>query len=608
MKRAIWLAAFWPLVFLPFLSDPTPSGARGATVEADTTYSDDRFVGLVPGVWNIVVGESLFVPDPDSVGAGVAYRATRVGDSFLVISYDTLVVAALDSAVVDSIWAANSIGTPYAYSVTVPDGTGLAYGDLGTIFELTVEDSGALASLVGYAYLDTMPFKNYPNIVEYDSLFENWSDYWWADWVGDSAAMAAWNTGLANTIVDSAGSCYYILNYHNYYDRTYSHLSYWWRTGDTSYVRKANGYADKYQYCLLDAYRAPRDFIPDGLVMRWIMSEDTMDLKALTRETAYLEQFFARREFWGAATECEACDDARVQARTYTSIVLARQFDYPDTAAWSPGWDSAYTYAADSMWQWVHVGSDSAYQSGFFPLYSYCNSMIGWQMGTQFSHAMIRDQEFLATPARSDSIDSLIVRLADTLWTLGWVGVDPVGKAHLDSFNFLYSVGLDTTDERVMLKHSNADSTAAWWWRSGRDPDSAKAPTASIATDSFWQFHIYYRDTNNGGHDSVPEYTRAIDLNCHGDPPINAHSVWTGHVTQGYQPDALLTGMIAPIYARAWRITGDSVYWHMADSLLQGVIYGGRVERSAWMYSNGKLYNEAYYQMQRAIKWLDEGP
>jgi len=599
-------------VFLPFLSDPTPSGARGATVEADTTYADDRFVGLVPGVWNIVAGESLFVPDPDSVGAGVAYRAVMLDpdSDFIVISYDTLVVAALDSAVVDSIWAANSIGTPYAYVVDVPGGTGLAYGDLGTIFELTVEDSTKLASLVGYAYLDTMPFKAYSRIAAFDSLFEGWSEFWWDDWTGDSLGMSQWwdHPGVNNQLVDSLAGCYYTYNYHNYYDRVYNHLSYWWRTGDTSYVRKANSYANIYAACLRASTEQPRDNIPDGLVMRWIMSKDTLDLKALTKETRFMEEYFARRKYWGDAITCATCDDARVQGRVYTSIILADEFNYPDSAAYASTWADAHTYATDSMWQWVHVGSDSAYQSGFFPLASYCDAMVGWQMGTQWSHSMIREWEFGATAARQDSIETILTRLADTLWTLGWIGVDPVGKAARDSFNFLYGVGMDTTSNKATLHHRDTDSTAAWYWKY-YDASHTKAPTAGVAVDSFWQKHIYYRDNNNGGHDSLPVFTRAIDLSCHFSDTVAAHTVYSGHVLEPYKPEATLTGMVAPIYAFVWKVTGDSTYWYMADTLIAGMIYGEkRADAATWPYLGGKLYNEAYYQTPRAIKWLDEGP
>ena len=233
--------------------------------------------------------------------------------------------------------------------------------------------------------------------------------------------------------------------------------------------------------------------------------------------------------------------------------------------------------------------------------------MVGWQMGTQFSHTMIRDQEFLATPARSDSIDSLIVRLADTLWAAGWVNVDPVGKATVDSFNFVYDIAMDTAHPEVMLAHSDADSTAAWWWR-WNDTDSTKATTPATAVDSFWQFHIYHRDTDNGGHDSVDVYGREYDMVCHFREPIDAHTVTSSHVISAYSPSPYLDGMIAPIFARAWRITGDSSYWYMADSLIAGMIYSENRSFAAWPYSNGKLYNESYYQTPRAIKWLDEGP
>ena len=129
MKRLLWLGAVWPVAFFPFLSDPTPSSAR-ADMAADTTYADDRFVVHVPGEWFVQGGDSMWVPAEDSIGVGAAYRAVMLSDStWLVVSYDTLAAEAKDSTWVDSVWSAESIPTPYAYAVDVPNapdtGTGL---------------------------------------------------------------------------------------------------------------------------------------------------------------------------------------------------------------------------------------------------------------------------------------------------------------------------------------------------------------------------------------------------------------------------------------------------------------------------------------------------
>ena len=128
MRRLLWLGAVLPLVFFPFMSDPTPVGARDPGTYAtgsDTTYADGRYAALVPGVTDTVTQGTdtmvRFLPDPDSIGEGVAYRAIRGGDSFIVLSYDTLIAEALDSSTVDSIWSDWGLGTPYAYVVDLPN-------------------------------------------------------------------------------------------------------------------------------------------------------------------------------------------------------------------------------------------------------------------------------------------------------------------------------------------------------------------------------------------------------------------------------------------------------------------------------------------------------
>jgi hypothetical protein len=163
MKRYWWLGLFWPalLLGLPSVYDEPVRefrtiGKESQTIvsESDTTYGDDRYVALVPGVWSVSTGDSAFVPDPDSTGAAVAYYAARdpSGDSFLVISYDTMVAAALDSAAVDSIWSAWQLGTPFAYVVDVP----------GTPSEAGIDTAGSWVHMDFSEYTSTADFWSDP--------------------------------------------------------------------------------------------------------------------------------------------------------------------------------------------------------------------------------------------------------------------------------------------------------------------------------------------------------------------------------------------------------------------------------------------------------------
>ena len=102
-----------------------------ADVATDTTYADKLFAYIVP----ITVGDSVFAvdtlgvkvdsfpirrPDPDSVPITSCFRAVYGTDSVIVLSYDTLALAVLDSAVVDSFYTAWSLDGPPAYEVTMP--------------------------------------------------------------------------------------------------------------------------------------------------------------------------------------------------------------------------------------------------------------------------------------------------------------------------------------------------------------------------------------------------------------------------------------------------------------------------------------------------------
>lgn len=124
MMRFAWLGVLWPalLLALPNVYDGPVQDLYTIVMESDTTYGDDRYAALIPGVWSTATGDSAFVPDPDSIGGAFAYYAARDpgGDSFIVLSYDTLTAAALDSAAVDSIWSDWQLGTPLAYALNVP--------------------------------------------------------------------------------------------------------------------------------------------------------------------------------------------------------------------------------------------------------------------------------------------------------------------------------------------------------------------------------------------------------------------------------------------------------------------------------------------------------
>ena len=145
LKWAAYAIVAWPvlLLALPSVYDASVPVPGTHVTASDTTYADDRFVALVPGIEDTVFDGldtfALFVPDPDSIGSGVAYRAIRGGDSFLVISYDTLIAVALDSATADSIFADWALPPPTLYAVDVPGAPGGYPDTVGSLKHLNYE-------------------------------------------------------------------------------------------------------------------------------------------------------------------------------------------------------------------------------------------------------------------------------------------------------------------------------------------------------------------------------------------------------------------------------------------------------------------------------------
>ena len=102
-------------------------------IATDTTYADKRFAYIVP----IVATDTVFTRDTlgaivdtfvrrrptlDSIPSAAVYRAVYGAgqDSVIILTYDTLSLAVLDSAVVDSFYTAWSIDETPAYLVNVP--------------------------------------------------------------------------------------------------------------------------------------------------------------------------------------------------------------------------------------------------------------------------------------------------------------------------------------------------------------------------------------------------------------------------------------------------------------------------------------------------------
>ena len=406
MKQLLWLGAVWPLVFFPFLADPTPVGVRGTgtyATESDTTYADGRYAALVPGVTDTITQGAntmiRFIPDPDSIGTGVPYRAIREpgGNDYLVLSYDTLVTAALDSSQVDSIWSDWGLGTPLAYAVDVP-GKPSDMADLG----ITTAESTLIAAVAGFAYKATPYTPVYYALADYnDSLTTIGTSLW------NSKTVPIWNNEM-------------------YYDRAMLIYEHWWRTGDTSRLVQADSYVVNYRdlYVLpnVDALyecTAAKWSFPEGLAVHYLLREDSVSRNAVAH--------MARCNSGPESTRIDNAPDTtyiyidgRIQGRALLTVVIAAALDLPareyDGTAISVNWDSLADVGADSI-----LMLNGRSQAGLGPttgrwyLRSYCYTQANFQVSHALLYGLARYSDLLDDGSKADTIETVVAASLDTI-------------------------------------------------------------------------------------------------------------------------------------------------------------------------------------------------
>jgi len=190
----------------------------------------------------------------------------------------------------------------------------------------------------------------------------------------------------------------------------------------------------------------------------------------------------------------------------------------------------------------------------------------------------------------------------DTLFTDKWkarVTTDPVGIAMNSN---LLTEGSDTSSLANLTWVWVADTL--YLRRDAGDPSTEdvvriKALTTAAAYDSFWNAHSH--DSLSSGDAGFDVRDKYVHYRL---PPEAAHTVFSSHSTRYYDPEPHQNGMMAYQMAWAWKKTGDSTYWHRADSLLDGMMHSELRSAAAWPYNNGKIPNEQYYLSQTAIHWL----
>jgi len=393
MKQLLWLGAVWPLVFFPFLADPTPVGVRGTGTyapEPDTTYADGRYAALVPGVTDTLANGPdtmiRFIPDPDSIGVGVPYRAIREpgGDDYLVLSYDTLVMAALDSSQVDSIWSDWGLGTPLAYAVDVPQKpTDLT--DLG----ITATESSAIAAVVGFPY-KTAPYA-YSRLTEYDSILEELGAFWYG-YLMDDTTSAIYITGQQ-------------------YDRVALWYRYWWRTGDTTWLNRAQTWGRIWR----DGYVLPNDGAVqtyyahvEGMAIDWFVTGDSASRSAVL-------QIANKMNSWINSMKTTQYRDGRIQGYAVLDVLWPALLNLPDTLRDN---DSTADAGIDSLISW-YAAQDA--RPGHWYLHGYSATSCpgeSLQANFQVSHALLYTlgRYYDLVDNTKDTIPVIIKATLDTIW------------------------------------------------------------------------------------------------------------------------------------------------------------------------------------------------
>jgi len=603
--------------------------------ERDTTFGAAIFVYVVSSLDTV---DGLIVPDTSlfpvaTTGAGRLVFFNQATDSVLVMTYDTVAGATvLDSATTVSMWASWGLGEPQPYVVAMnAPGSTPGLGDLG----LSSADSAVIADIIGYPYLADIGVSNMTWGTRFDSIYDFWYGLWrWADWTADSvlADSAGSVSGRSSTlwtslytVADSLCAQLFVEG-HTYYDRPLIMYSKWWRTGDTAWMNKGNSYLRH----IRDCYWAPNSSIQpyrqftEGLNVHYRLTGDTVDLRVAQQAAKFDYTGFVDNgtgwwsgDYWG---------DARTQGRVALGLFMAYWLDY-DTTGYSQylpsgTWESAFTEGLDSLLYFADYVQDRSGRRGKWSLTTYGDAHVAWQVHHTAMYTLMRYVDLIIQADTGDVYDSVLswaetaaqyfrdsvyVGQAPGGYEPGYGGTNPG-----DDHNILYMAGVDTSliDTARLNNHHVADSMIVWLrryrsttkysWGGGVDTFPSAIDDSAVYRLA-WQYHYDHQNDSLSMGDGAP----LIDQKVHYAAHPAEHSTYWGHVGGLYDLGVQQSGMALTLFAWLFKETGDSTYWTMADTLIQGIWYAqDRTNGDAWYYTP-KLDNENYFQSQRSIYWLN---
>jgi hypothetical protein len=196
----------------------------------------------------------------------------------------------------------------------------------------------------------------------------------------------------------------------NYYDRAMIYYVWWARTGNPTYLERANAHAVQYRRDYLEARNfvvLPHEAMLDGVALHYLVTGDEASRTAVGRVADRL----IRPGQLPVLADPGAEIDNRVQARILTALILARRLDAPSQAGhdWSARAREALnnvlqSQAPDGAYRFTHPGAGQ------------CGYNKPWMVGL-LNDALVR---YYTTFEADGRIVGSVRRAVDYMWERNW--------------------------------------------------------------------------------------------------------------------------------------------------------------------------------------------
>ncbi len=360
-----------------------------------TTYADGLNAHIIPYIETVKIfgfGDTLTIRelDVDSVPQGTSGRkldGDPQRDSAIYLTYVTIPSFIRDSAQIDSFFSAWGVTATAPYLAFVPKDPISGESPLLALGISTAE-STLIADIFGFPYLGWGATTNeIPLLATVDSLFEFWSNTFWPTF--RAAGISA-----------------------NFYSRAKSHYGYWWRNGDTTWLRRADTltrFIDSTYWQPNQCALPPRQVFTAGW---WLYNAtNSNDSSVIACGQRHVDPM---RGFWDNFSSGTLMD-GRIQGRTARATYLQGKYG-PNFVGQNTGitrWDTLGPFMVDSLFSFhkYAVSRDtprSAAVTGFYRQSDYCFGMTPFMIAHEIIFNFYRHRDFFRhTQAIGDSINKI---------------------------------------------------------------------------------------------------------------------------------------------------------------------------------------------------------